>query len=153
MNLDVIVAVGCGWIAVALFALHVISSPRRHGWMTLPEYVRKGLIVTGATFTWRSVNLFTLPQPPSEPGHVNAIAVIATLAMAYTITALTWWAVRKFLPGKGWFRLEWVERVERERPDLAPVMMEPDDLEHAARARGIHVNAKPPKKSDTESLH
>lgn len=145
MNLDIIVALGAGWIAAGLFALHVISSPKRHGWMTLPEYVRKGLFVTGATFTWRSVNLFTLPPSPLDPGHVNAVAVIATLAMAYTITALTWWAVRKFLPGKGWDRLRFVEQKERESEDsLHPVMMTPLELEHLARAQGAHVNAKTP---------
>lgn len=144
LNIDVIAAICCGMMALCLFGLHVITSPRRHNWFTMPEYVRKGLLVAGATLMCRSVNLFTLPQPPAERGHVNALALMATMTLTYVLIAFTVWALRRFLPGKGWLRLHWAEHVERAQPELAPVMMAPAEIEQLARARGMVVNAQPP---------
>jgi MFS superfamily sulfate permease-like transporter len=145
MNLDLLAAICCGLMAGCLFALHAISSPKRHNWFTMPEYVRKGLLLTGATLTWRSVNLLTLPQPPAERGHVNAEGMLVTLALTYLIVALTVWAARRYLPGKGWLRLHWAERVERDHPELALAPVTSEEMEHLARAKGLHVNAKPPE--------
>jgi hypothetical protein len=145
MIMDLLVGACCGLMAVCLFALHVISSPRRQQWPGLPEYVRTGLLVTGVAMTWRSVNLFTLPAPPAAPGHVNAEALFVGLALTYLLGALTFWAVRRYLPGKGHARLEWVEQQERASASaLHPVMMTQRQLEQLARARGAHVNAEPP---------
>jgi hypothetical protein len=143
MNLDVIAAVCFGLMAGFLFGLHVISSPRRHNWFIMPEYVRKGLLVAGATLMCRSVNLFTLPQPPSEPGHVNALALMATLTLTYVLGAFTVWAMRRYLPGPGWLRLHWAEERQRESEAVVPVMMTPREIEEWGRVSGLTVNAKP----------
>lgn len=145
MIMDLLVGACCGLMALCLFSLHVISSPRRQQWFRLPEYVRSGLIVAGVAMTWRSVNLFTLPSPPATPGHVNAEALFVSLALTYLLAALTIWAVRRYLPGKGHARLEWVEELEWASADgLHPVMMTPRELEQLALARRAHVNAQPP---------
>jgi hypothetical protein len=149
MNLDFVAAALCGWVALCVFGLHIVSSPRRHRWMTLPEYVRRGLLVTGAMFTWRSVNFATLRGGQiGQPGHINIEGVMASLALAYMVTSLVFWAASRHLPGKGWERLRWVERKERESEANVPVIMTAAEVETHARSKGLTVNAQPP-----ESLH
>jgi hypothetical protein len=118
----------CGWMAVCLFAIHVVSSPKRHSWMTLPEYVRFGFLATGAMFLWKAANF-----------AVRAQDMMMLLAIAYLVSALTVWIVAKSLPRLGWDRLRWVERVEREQPSKVPVMMEMDAVIDAHAAAGVPV--------------
>jgi xanthine/uracil permease len=81
LNLDVAAGVLTGWIALALFSLHVISSPRHRTWMTIPEYVRRGFLLTGAMFTWRSVNFFSVAGAAGVfLGHINAEGMMALVS-------------------------------------------------------------------------
>lgn len=144
MTLDALASLLCGWLALCLFGLHVISSPKRQHWMTLPEYVRRGLLVTGVMFTWRSVNFATLGGHDMEAGHINVEGMMALIAITYTITAVAVWLGRKILPARGWARLSWVERKEREDPQAVPVVLAADEVLDLARAKGIHVNGEPP---------
>lgn len=162
LNLDILAALLSGWLAMALFALHAISSPKRHNWMTLPEYVRKGLWCTGATFMVRSVNFVTLAPDTGiiEPGHVNAEGMVALIAITYTATALTFWAARRYLPAPLWMRMQWLERAEREHPERIPVPLTPAQIEEVARSEGIYVNTarrplenEHPPQDAPESLH
>lgn len=148
MNLDSLAALLCGWMAVCVFGLHIVSSPKRKHWMTLPEYVRRGLVVTGTMFVWRSVNLATLAPSPPEwgPGHINVEGVMAALAMTYMVTSLVVWAWRRHLPGKGWDRAAWVEHELAGSEAKVAVVMTQRELEDHARGEGFTVNAKPPEK-------
>lgn len=137
MSLDAVAAVLCGLVCLGCFTLHVVSSPARGHWLTLPEYVRFGFLVTGAMFLWRAVNFASLVRAPQPLGHINAEGMMALIAMAYTITALAFYVVRRSLTPQARSRVDWVEAVERDNPELAPVMMAPRELTEAARARGI----------------
>lgn len=94
LTLDMIGAVLCGITAIALFAIHILTS-RRHGTtpVPVPEYVRIGLFATGALFMVRSVNFATLPPPPIEPlGHINPEGVLAAGCLAYLAASVAFWA-------------------------------------------------------------
>lgn len=146
MNLDPLAALLCGLVALFLFATHVVSSPRRKRWMTLPEYVRYGLFISGAMFMWRSVNFITQPSATvSAIGHINAEGVMALAALTYTAMSLAFWMASKRLPDLGWDRLRFAERKEREDPAIVPVMMTIEQVLEAERALGFHINAEPPE--------
>jgi hypothetical protein len=139
VNLDLIASVLCGWLALCAFGLHVVSSPKRHNWMTLPEYVRRGFLVTGAMFTWRSVNFIT--NGSQDLGHINTEGMMALIAVTYTVTAVAFWVAQRTLPAKVWDRLRWVEHVEREDPGKVPVMMDEAEVVDAARILGFKAAA------------
>lgn len=143
IDLDLPAAVVCLELATVLFALHVLSSPRRASWMTLPDYVRHGLVVTGAMFLWRGVNFLSIAGSSVPLGHINAEGMMAQLALAYTVTALAVWLYQKRYPVRVWDRLRWVEREEARNPDLAPLLMPTAQVADVARLAGAEV-ATPP---------
>ena len=142
MSLDLIASIGCFWLALIVFMLHVVSSPRRRSWMTIPEYVRRGFLVTGAMFLWRAANFASLK--PSQLGHANAEGLMALFALIYTITALAVWVVRARLGNQGWARLEWLRELMRQHPEIVPAPMTLTEVAETHRALGAVV-ATPPE--------
>lgn len=145
-NLDVLAGGLCAWVTIMLFLLHVITGPRHTQWFTLPDYVRIGFLATGGLFFWRAVNFFTLatsPLPPSV-GRINAEGMIALVALAYTLTALTWYVATRTLQPMAWARLAWLVGIFRRDPDLAPVPMPVDAVADLMRSNGAEV-ATPPR--------
>lgn len=135
INLDELAGLLCGWMAICIFGLHVMSSRSRKRWMDVPQYVRWGLAFTGTAFMVRSVNFFTNGSP--DFGHINFEGLGATLTLAYTVTALTaWWGLR-FMPGLGWDRVAWVTTILRRHPGRAPVMMTLPEVVETANALGV----------------
>jgi hypothetical protein len=126
IDLDFLAAVLCGLVAVCLFSLHVLTSPSRRNWMTLPEYVRRGLFATGVLFMLRSVNFTALP--PDGIGHINAEGVLVLVTLAYTVGAITLWVGGKVLAAPGWDRVRHAERQIRADPSQVPVMMSTDEV-------------------------
>jgi hypothetical protein len=146
MNLDLIAAAVCGWIALCIFGLHAFSDPKRRQWITLPEYVRWGLLVAGIPFTWRSVNFATQPGVEASPmGHINAEGLVAACALAYLVTTLMVWAWRSHMAAKARDKLDWAEPIVHADPDVALVPMTPAELVEHARAKGFYVNGGLPK--------
>src|SRR5258707_485709 len=138
MNLDMVASALCGWMALCIFGLHVVSSPRRRRWMTFPEYVRRGFLIGGGMLTWRSVNFARLsPSAWSVPGHINVEGVMAALAVAYIVTSLVVWAYQHSLSGNGWDQVNWVEAQKREDAAKIAVVMTPVEFEAHARAKGL----------------
>lgn len=137
LNLDAIAGVLTGWAALCLFTLHVVSSPRQRNWMTIPEYVRGGFLVSGVMFTWRSANFFTVAKASLVvPGHVNAEGIMALAAITYTMTALAWWRLRSVSAPRAWDRAAWGAGEARGDPQLVPVMMRADEVIDLHRAMG-----------------
>lgn len=138
MNLDQVASALCAWIAAIVFALWLVSSPGRKAWLDLPPSVRRGLLLTGAMFTWRAVNFASLaPQPEPQRGQINAEGVLASAALAYLVTALALWVVRRQLPGLVFDRLRFAEKAITEDPDLVPVMLRPTEVIELSRAQGL----------------
>lgn len=148
--LDLLVSALCGWMAVICFGLFAITSPRRAIWRTWPEYVRKGLLVTGGCFTWRSVNLTSISPTPFGPGHINAEGAMLSLALAYTVTALAYYVGKNHLPERWWERFAWMEHEVTRDPSIIPVMSAPSDLGRIGEVKG--ATALPPRAGGVELL-
>lgn len=136
MTLDTVAGLLCLWMAFCIFGLFVVSSTKRRNWMNIPEYVRRGFIVSGAMFAWRGFNFLSLEGVMSAPGHINAEGLMATVAMAYTITALTVWQASAKLPIRAWERLQHAARVMRRDPNAVPVLVQASDITDIAHASG-----------------
>lgn len=136
MILDTMAGTLCGAVAVGAFSIHVISSRERRNWMTIPQYVRRGILLCGIMFTWRSVNFFSIAEAPGGLGHINAEGMMALVVFAYTIWAIAIWQFRAQLPAKSWERIQWVEAQTRANPDLTPILMPMDEIVSVARATG-----------------
>lgn len=138
MSLDAIAGFLCGWLALCAFTLHIVSSPRRRAWMTIPEYVRRGFLVVGVTFTWRSVNFFSVADAePATLGHINAEGMIALIGLTYLVSAMAWWVFRDVLPNRWWERIEWMRKQAHAMPDAAPVILAQHEVANVARASGV----------------
>ena len=146
MNLDHLAAIGCGWVALILFGLHTLSSPRLASWMTIPGYVRGGFWITGAMFMWRAVNFATLP--PDHLGHVNREGLMALVTLIYTVTALAVWVARMRLPDHGWARLEWIRALMQRRPGIVPAPMTLAEVAAMHTDRGAIVSTPPADGAD-----
>jgi hypothetical protein len=156
LNLDVAAGVLTGWIALALFSLHVISSPRHRTWMTIPEYVRRGFLLTGAMFTWRSVNFFSVAGAAGVfLGHINAEGMMALVSVTYMVSALTWWMFTGLLPNHTWERLQWAEARARSHPETVPLMLTPAEVIGVSRAGGTPTIApnEGPEAVEREAAH
>lgn len=140
MNLDLAAAVLCGFMTLCLFALHIVSSPGRKAWISLPEYLRRGILLTGVVFFIWSLN-FTRLQPASL-GHINADGVVALVCLAYLFGAFTWFVASNHLPQFSWDRLAWIKREEQRDPTKVPVMHTPAEV--AAMATKSGIPAVPP---------
>lgn len=148
MTLDLFASVLCGFVAFCLFTLHIVSGPGRRHFLTLPEYLRRGVLASGVLFMVRAVN-FTMLES-NELGRINAIGVMALLLLAYTIGAVTWFLVSNHLPADMWDRLLYVKRQEKEHPELVPVMMTKEAVVDAARSQGWKVT---PPGAPAAALH
>lgn len=148
--LDLLVSFLCGWMAVICFGLHRLTSPTRVIWRTWPEYVRKGLLVTGGCFTWRSVNLTSISPTPFGPGHINAEGAMLSLTLAYTITALAFYVAKNHLPARWWERFAWMEDEVARDPSIIPVMSTAADLGRIGEVTG--ATALPPRADGVELL-
>jgi len=139
MSLDTLAGIMCGWLALCVFTLHIVSSPLRHNWMNIPGYVRFGFLVTGVLFTWRSANLFTLGLDPTSTraGHVNEEGMFALLALTYLASALAYWVFNKYLPGRGWERLAWLQTLMKHNHQMVPVPLTAHEVSDVARAAGM----------------
>lgn len=133
MNLDLIAGGLSGIVALGAFAIHVYSSPKRGKWMTIPEYVRGGFLVTGFMFMWWSVKFVSVAGSSTPLGHINGEGIMAMGAAAYTIAALATWVVASALPDLAWGRLSWFEGFARRHQGAMPAKAE---VVEAVRARG-----------------
>lgn len=134
MTLDLFAAGLCGFMAFCLFTLYIVSSPGRRRWMTLPGYLRKGILSTAVLFVVRSVNYTQLA--PDEVGRINPIGLLVMLTMAYTFGAVTWFLASNHLPAGMWDRLAWVKRQGKDDPSKIPVMMDPAEVVDRSRRQG-----------------
>lgn len=149
MTLDLFAAGLCGFMALCLFSLHIVSSPGRRRWMTLPEYLRGGLLATGVLFVIRSVNYTMLA--PDDVGRINAVGLLVMITMAYTFGAVTWFLASNHLPAGMWDRLLWVKKREQENPDEVPVMMKKSEVVDTYRrlgGRAVSPGAAPHELND-----
>ncbi len=137
MNLDHVGSLLCGFCALCVFRLHVITAPKREQWMTVPPYVRLGFLLMGGMFTWRAASFWT--NPSIELGHLNVEGVMASIALSYTMGALTVWIDMRTLGDLSWSRLAWLEKLLRRNPSLTPVALSPIEVVDAHRARGVHA--------------
>lgn len=144
MNLDIPAAVGCGLIALCVFGVHVVSSPKSKAWITLPEYVRRSFLLTGLMFFWRSVNLASIASAPVPLGHANAEGMMAQIALVYMIGACTFCYVRAALKDHQWERIQNAAKVAQNR-DMVPVMLHKSEVAETLRALGaVVVEAESP---------
>ena len=141
LNLDAGASALCGIIALCVFTLHIVSSPKRHNWMTIPEYVRGGFLGVGVLMTWRSVNFLTLANQSPVPtmGRINAEGMLALLGMTYMVLAVTVWVVTDILPERSWDRLNWVRLIMKRRPDMVPLPLSVHEIHDVARASGAQA--------------
>ena len=101
------IAASLAFIAAgALFSFHVITSPSRRNWFTLPEYIRKGICIAGAMLLWRSVNFTVIDA--EDPGHANPEALMALATTTYLFCAGVFYAVSKTYPARVWDRLNYI---------------------------------------------
>lgn len=137
LNLDLIVGALTGLLAVCAFSLHILSSPTRGNWLTLPKHIRWGLGVTGFLMLIRSVNLFSVSaEAAAAPGHVNYETVAVSLALAYTAISFTIYAAAQRLPDRAWDRLAWVSRWMRHHNDAVPMILTADEVLKVHHALG-----------------
>lgn len=88
----------CIWMAFVIFVLEIVTSARKSFWPTLPRYVRFGLFATGAAMLYRGVNFVVLSQSAPDGkvlGHLNTEGLIASVCMAYTMSALATYVVTR----------------------------------------------------------
>jgi hypothetical protein len=137
VNLDILAGIFCIWIAVCICGLHVVSSPKRHNWMTIPEYVRRGLFVTAGMFLWRGTDFLTHAGEIGGLGHINAVGIMSSVTLAYTVSAIAFWALRGTLPDSSWSRLQAAQRLTRDNPGTVPVLLTPHHAAEVSRAAGI----------------
>lgn len=137
MILDIFAGSLCGAVALGSFSIHIISSRQRRNWMTIPQYVRNGILLCGVMFTWRSVNFFSIAKSPDVLGHINAEGMMALVVFTYTIWAIAVWLFRAQLPAPGWDRVHDAERSIRRDPQLAPLLMPVPDVVKVAQAAGV----------------
>lgn len=113
MITDAIASFLCFMMAVSCFIIHVLSSPKRGHWIDLPNYVRGGFFLAGASILYRGINLAILSgeMPPVSPGHVNTEAMVATFVMSYVFMALAVHIIRRTFPVRVWSRLKHIEEL------------------------------------------
>lgn len=104
--MDWIAAVLTFIAAGALFTFHVITSPSRRNWFTLPEYIRKGIFIAGAMMLWRSVNFTVIDA--EDAGHANPEALMALATTTYLFCAGVFYAVSRTYPARVWDRLNYI---------------------------------------------
>ena len=111
MLLDAFASLLCFMMAISCFIIHVLSSPKRGHWIDLPNYVRLGFFCAGAAIMYRGINLAVLSGevPPTSPGHINTEALIATIIISYTFTAMAVHILRRTFPVRVWKRLKYIE--------------------------------------------
>lgn len=139
MNLDIAAGILCFVISAGVFLLHVLTGPRHGGYPAAPEYVRHGMLVLGCMLLWRAVDMIQLADFPADPGHIDAKAMMAIIALAYLVAALSYWAARSRLPAATWDRLRYAFRSVRRRPELMTAVMTGHDVAEAARSAGYDV--------------
>lgn len=111
MIADAIASVLCFIFALSCFVIHVLTSKQRKHWCDLPEWLRFGMFMTGASLLYRGVNLAVLSAeyPPTSLGHVNMQGLVALLIMTYTFTAFAVYIVRRTFPVRVWDRMKYIE--------------------------------------------
>jgi hypothetical protein len=139
IDLDIPAAILCGVVALCLFTLHIVTSPKRKLWKTPPEHLRRGLLASGVLFMLRSVNFTALPDDGQGLGHINAEGMLLLITLTYTAIAGAVWVVSKIMPAHGWDRLSHAEQRMHEDPDQVPVMMTMDEAVDTARLMGTHA--------------
>ena len=117
VNLDWVASVLSGLCALIMFTFHVVTSPQRKHWISLPEYIRTGIFLTGALFMWRSAN-FTVIAGDSEVelGHINAEGLLLLTCLTYVFGALAFHIVRRTYPPRVWQRLGYIAELARRHP-------------------------------------
>jgi hypothetical protein len=140
--IDLIGGLLCLLIALALFTIHIVSSPRKKPWIGLPKALRWSLCVTGWLFLVRGVGL-SATETPISGQHMPPLGLLTTLSLATTVCGLAVWIVGAHFPGGVWDRFAFAFKRERENPGLIPLVMTPDDVTRAAEAIGIRVMPPP----------
>jgi hypothetical protein len=144
MDLDILAGIFTGWVAFCIFGLHVVSSPRHNQWMSIPECVRVGLLITGTTFVWRSVNFFSIASTNADTGKINAEGMLALISIAYLCTASTWAVVSYHMPSAAWTKLSMF--IRQARRGEVPAVMTTSEVAELAKSRGfvaVDPNAGP----------
>lgn len=145
--MDHVAGVLCLLVALALFGLQIVTTPRNGVWLNLPLYVRAGLAVTGATMLYRGVNFLTLATDVMDGvrGHINAEGLIATTAFAYTMLAMLSYVLSRTYPQRIWDRMRFFESIAKCKPRgdalQAGVVAE---INAEAGSTGVQADSVPP---------
>lgn len=152
MNLDTLAATVVGFISVCLALLHAYSGRERANWPNLPQYLRYGIIVTGAVFMVWSVILFNGYGPViGAAAHIDPLTLIALLVFAYTCAAAACFIIRLRMPAATWHRLEWLRSTLQAQPGARPLVVTESDVTDIAHAVGIA--AVPPGGGGQAAVH
>lgn len=138
MSMDHIAGWLCAVVALAFFAMHVVTDPKKSQWVTLPFYVRFGFLLSGALFFARAMNFVDIRDDPSAQGHINGEGFAALVVLTYTIGSFAMFLVTKVLEGHGWERLQHAERAEHDPNNVAVVMTKAEVLNQLDRD-GVHI--------------
>lgn len=155
MNWTYVAAAVCILSCVCLCWLHDATNPRRHRFPDMPTYLRMAMFVTALLFLLNGVMLSTMAPRMATLDHVAAAGLLLLVSIGATIVCLTAWVVRRTMPEKAWIRLNWIERLLRKDPDIAPVPMSTKEASLTARALGmasIEPNAPPQRVSEVGSI-
>ena len=143
--LDLIGAGVSGLIAVALFTIEIVTSPKRKLWVQLPEPLRWSLRVSGMLMMIRGVSL-TVVETPFSGQHMVPLALLTWISMCVTICGVAWWIVsHSFTDKRVWSRLAFALAAEQKDPGLIPVNVTPAEVISLAEAHGIVVLDPEPK--------
>lgn len=117
INLDWVASVLSGFCALVMFTFHVVTSPARKHWISLPEYIRTGIFFTGALFMWRSVNLTVIAGDPDVMlGHINPEGLLLLMCLCYVMTTLAFYVIRRTYPPRVWERLGYISKMATCKP-------------------------------------
>lgn len=138
-TIDLIGGLASGLIALALFTVEIVSSPKRKLWVQLPEPLRWSIRVTGALMMIRGASLTAVATPFSGQ-HMPPLALLTSVSMCVTIWGVTWWIIsHNFKDKRVWSRLIYALSAEQKHPELIPANVTPDEIIALAEARGIVV--------------
>lgn len=108
---DALTGTLCLLIAMAFAALHIMTSHKHRIWPNVPEYVRFGFLVTTCGMMGRGIDFFRLATPAGDgaQGHIDAVGLICTVAVCYTMCGLAYSIFRRAYSEGNWATLHYAE--------------------------------------------
>jgi hypothetical protein len=98
VSLDMVVALLTGLMAFFLFLIHSMVTPQHQRWITVPLYLRLGILAVGVVLSIRSVNLIALSgRDATFAGHINWEGAAVATALFYLFGSVTFWVYDEML--------------------------------------------------------